>query len=91
MSLKTIQELVHHSYTSSPKYNELVPGLPEDYEKIKTLEDLLMINYKHATVEKQLRGNLIAKMQKGEYPYSGIIGYENDVIPAINRDCFIGS
>lgn len=90
MSLKTIQELVHHSYTSSPKYNELVPGLPEDYEKIKTLEDLLMINYKHATVEKQLRGNLIAKMQKGEYPYSGIIGYENDVIPAINRAVLSG-
>src|SRR5919202_1219369 len=90
MSLKTIQEMVHHSYTSSPKYNELVPGLPEDYKKIKTLEDLLTINYKHVTVEKQLRGNLIAKMKKGEYPYSGIIGYQDDVIPAINRAVLSG-
>src|SRR5919202_397406 len=90
MSLKTIQEMVHHSYTSSPKYNELVPGLPEDYKKIKTLEDLLTINYKHVTVEKQLRGNLIAKMKKGEYAYSGIIGYEDDVIPAINRAVLSG-
>src|ERR671938_639389 len=62
MSLKTIQEMVHHSYTSSPKYNELVPGLPEDYKKIKT----------------------------GEYAYSGIIGYEDDVIPAINRAVLSG-
>lgn len=90
MSLKTIQDLVHHSYTSSPEYNELVPGLPEDYKKIKTLEDLLTINYKHVTVEKQLRGNLIAKMKKGEYAYSGIIGYEDDVIPAINRAVLSG-
>ena len=90
MSFKSIEELVHNSYTSIPKYNELSPGLPEGYEQIKTLEDLLKVNYKHAKVEKQIRSNLVAKMKKGEYPYSGIIGYQDDVIPAINRAVLSG-
>ncbi|MGI0013315.1 MAG: hypothetical protein ACREBU_07735, partial [Nitrososphaera sp.] len=80
-----IEESVRRSYSSKPKYDEIAPGVPQDYKEVKTLGDLLKINYKPATVEVQLRGNLIAKLRKGEHPYPGIIGYDDDVIPAINR------
>ena len=65
MSYK-IQEIVHRSYTSKPKYSEIMSGLPEDYRQIRTLEDLLNICYKHVTVQEQMRSNLIAKMKKRE-------------------------
>jgi len=90
MSSKNVEEGVHRSYTSKPKYTELVPGVPEDYKQIKTLGDLLKINYKHVSVEEQMRGNLIVKMKKGDHPYSGILGYEDDVIPALNRAVLSG-
>ena len=41
MNSKNIEDIVHHSYASRPKYTELMPGFPEDYKDIKTLEDLL--------------------------------------------------
>ncbi len=85
MSSKTIEEFVHRSYVSKPKYFEIMAGVPEDYSQIKTLGDLLAINYKHITVERQLRGNLITKLKSHEFPYPGIIGYNEDVIPAVNR------
>lgn len=90
MNSKNIEDIVHHSYTSKPKYTELMPGFPEDYKEMKTLEDLLKINYKHSSVEQQMRGNLITRLRKGEHPYSGIIGYEEDVIPAVNRSILSG-
>ena len=65
-------------------------GVPEDYKDIRTLRDLLEINYKHVSVEEQIRANLIAKMKKDEYPYKGIIGYDEDVIPAVNRAILSG-
>src|SRR6476659_474675 len=90
MSSKTIEDIVHRSYNLKPKYTKILPGVPEDYKEIKTLRDLLQINYKHVSVEEQIRGSIIAKMKKGEHPYRGIIGYEDDVIPAINRAILSG-
>ncbi|HXV46709.1 MAG TPA: AAA family ATPase [Nitrososphaera sp.] len=89
MSAK-IEEMVHRSYSTKPKYTEVVPGVPEDYKQIKTLGDLLTINYRHVTVEEQMRGNLVAKLKKGEHPYPGIIGYDDDVVPAVNRAVLSG-
>ena len=89
MSAK-IEEAVHRSYSSRPKYAEVMPGVPEDYKQVKTLGDLLKINYKHVTVEEQMRGNLIAKLKKGDHPYPGVIGYDDDVIPAVNRAILSG-
>ena len=85
-----IQEIVHHSYTSKPKYSEIMSGLPEDYKQVKTLGDLLNICYKHVTVQEQMRSNLIAKLKKGEHPFPGIIGYDDDVVPGINRAILSG-
>jgi len=85
-----IEEIVHRSYFTKPKYAEIMPGVPEDYKQVKTLGDLLKINYKHVTVEEQMRGNLIAKLKNGDHPYPGIIGYDDDVIPAVNRAILSG-
>ena len=90
MNSKNMEDIVHHSYASKPKYTELMPGVPEDYKQISTLEDLLKINYKHVSVEQQMRGNLIIRLKKDEHPYSGIIGYEEDVIPSVNRSILSG-
>ena len=85
-----VEELVHRCYNTKPKYAETMPGVPEDYKEIKTLGDLLKVNYKHASVESQLRGNLIKKLRSGENPFPGIIGYQDDVIPSINRAILSG-
>ena len=65
MSYRNLEEIVHQSYSSKPKYSELMPGVPEDFKDIKTLGDLLKLNYKHVKIEEQLRGNLILKLRKG--------------------------
>ena len=60
-------------------------GLPEDYTRVKTLRDLLEINYKIVEAKDQLRQNLISKIHRGEVKYPEIIGFEEDVIPALDR------
>jgi magnesium chelatase subunit I len=82
---ENFKDIVHKSYSSNTNYLETIPGLPENYEDIKTLEDLLSINYKHVSVNDQLRGNLIIKLKKQQFPYSGIIGYDDDIVPSLNR------
>jgi magnesium chelatase subunit I len=77
--------IVHESYNSDPDYKQSVLGLPENYKEIKTLQDLLSINYKHVSVNDQLRGNLITKLKSQQFPYSGIIGYDDDIVPSLNR------
>jgi magnesium chelatase subunit I len=82
---ENFKDIVHKSYSSNANYLETIPGLPENYEDIKTLEDLLSINYKQVSVNDQLRGNLIIKLKKQQFPYSGIIGYDDDIVPSLNR------
>ena len=85
MISENFKDIVHRSYNSNPDYLETVPGLPENYKDIKTLEDLLSINYKHVSTNDQLRGNLIIKLKRQQFPYSGIIGYDEDIVPSLNR------
>jgi magnesium chelatase subunit I len=82
---ENFKDIVHKSYNSNPDYIETIPGLPENYKDIKTLEDLLSINYKHVSANDQLRGNLIIKLKRQQFPYSGIIGYDEDIVPSLNR------
>jgi magnesium chelatase subunit I len=82
---ENFKDIIHKSYSSNVDYQETVSGLPENYNDIKTLEDLLSINYKPVSVNDQLRRNLILKLKKQEFPYSGIIGYDDDIVPSLNR------
>ncbi len=88
--MNLVNDLVHLSYSSVPNYSELMVGVPTDYKEIKTLRDLLAINYKSASIEQQIRGNLVSKIESGQNPYRGIIGYDDDVIPALNRALLSG-
>ena len=85
MISENFRDIVHKSYTSNPDYRESAPGVPENFNEIKTLEDLLSVNYKHVSVNDQLRGNLLLKLKQQKFPYSGIIGYDDDIVPSINR------
>lgn len=80
-----ISSVVKQSYSSLPKYTEIIAGLPEDFKEIKTLRDLLAINYKIVGVKEQLRKNLIALINSNSPKYPGIIGFDDDVIPALDR------
>ncbi|GIU71290.1 MAG: magnesium chelatase [Candidatus Nitrosocaldaceae archaeon] len=90
MSKEEMLELVKNSYDSKPKYDEIEAGVPEDYEDIKTLRDLLDISYKYASINEQLKRNLVRKRKNNEDPYYGIIGYEDYVIPATDRAIIAG-
>jgi magnesium chelatase subunit I len=81
---------VHRAYNLDPNYTQIMAGVPEEYKEIKTLGDLLEIRYKHVPIEEQMRTNLIMKMKNNEYPYKGIIGYDEDVVPAVNRAILSG-
>jgi len=79
------ENIVERSYSSVPKYTEVQAGVPEDYNDVKTLGDLLEINFKLIHVKEQLRKNLISKIERDESKYPEIIGYEDDVIPSLDR------
>ena len=53
--------------------------------KIKTLGQLKKSGYIPKTIKQELRDNLIAKLQKGEKIFDGIIGYDQTVIPDVER------
>ncbi len=83
-------DTVNTSYQAPPKYDEVMPGVPERYQDIRTLGDLLSINYKVVSVREQLRRNLMNHIKTGEDRYPGIIGYEQDVTPALDRAILAG-
>ncbi|GLB49160.1 sigma 54-interacting transcriptional regulator [Neptunitalea lumnitzerae] len=54
-------------------------------EQLKTLGDLKAIGYTTKNIKEELRDNLIQKIKEGEQVFSGIHGYENSVIPELER------
>jgi len=61
-----------------------------DYKKIKTLAQLKSAGYKFKTIKDELRVNLIAKLRKKENVFEGIWGYEETVIPDLERAILAG-
>jgi magnesium chelatase subunit I len=52
---------------------------------IKTLGELKASGYKSKSIKEELRQNLICKLKKNESTFPGIIGYEDSVIPDVER------
>ncbi len=52
---------------------------------IKTLGELIKSEYKSKSIKDELRDNLIQKIKKKEDVFKGIIGFEDTVIPEIER------
>src|SRR6201991_4360901 len=56
-----------------------------DISKIKTLGQLKKSSCKPRSVKEEIRSNLIKKLQEREETFKGIIGYEETVIPDVER------
>ena len=58
--------------------------------KITTLKELKKTNYQPKSIQEELAQNLREKIKKGETTFKGLIGYENTVIPDIERAILSG-
>lgn len=56
-----------------------------DHNKIKTLGQLKASGYESKSIKDELRENLLEKIAKGEDTFNGVWGYENSVIPELER------
>ena len=54
-------------------------------EKIKTLGDLKRTGYNSKSIKDELRDNLIENIKSGRTSFEGVHGYENTVIPDLER------
>ncbi|MCK7589992.1 magnesium chelatase [Subsaxibacter sp. CAU 1640] len=54
-------------------------------EKIQTLGELKQSGYKSKSIKDELRDNLIQKIKNKETTFEGVHGYENTVIPELER------
>lgn len=61
-----------------------------NHQKINTLGELKRSGYKSKTIQQELRDNLIKKIQDDEPVFTGILGYEDTVIPEIERAILSG-
>jgi magnesium chelatase subunit I len=58
--------------------------------KASTVGELRATGYRPRTVKQELRDNLIARLQRGEALFPGIIGYEETVIPQLENALLSG-
>jgi len=52
---------------------------------IKTLGELRQSAYRNRSVKQEVRENLISFIQQGKNPFEGVLGYEDTVIPDVER------
>ena len=58
--------------------------------KITTLKELKKNNYQPNSIQEELAKNLREKIKKGESTFEGLLGYENTVIPDVERAILSG-
>lgn len=56
-----------------------------DIKRINTIRELKETGYKAKTIKEEIRQNLIQKLQEKEDTFTGILGYEDTVIPDVER------
>ncbi|WP_297795821.1 magnesium chelatase [uncultured Eudoraea sp.] len=59
--------------------------MKENFAKITTLGELKASGYESKSIKDELRLNLLDKISKGENAFQGIWGYEESVIPELER------
>jgi magnesium chelatase subunit I len=62
----------------------------KDLKKITTLRQLKAAGYQSRSIKEELRENLISKLKKKENVFEGIWGYEETVIPDLERAILAG-
>ena len=61
-----------------------------DLTNIKTLGELRSSDYKSLTIQEEIAKNLKEKIRNKQSPFEGILGYENTVIPDVERALLSG-
>src|SRR5687767_12313384 len=56
-----------------------------DIKRINTIRELKESGYKAKSIKEEIRNNLIQKLKNGQDTFKGIIGYEDTVIPDVER------
>ncbi len=56
-----------------------------DISKIKTLGALKKSGYRSRSIKQEIRDNLITRLREGESTFNGIVGYEDTVVPDVER------
>ncbi len=56
-----------------------------DIKRINTIRELKEAGYKPKSIKEEVRRNLIKKLTAKEETFSGILGYEDTVIPDVER------
>lgn len=59
--------------------------MQEEFTNIKTLGELKKSAYKSRSIKDELRENLIARIRDGKPTFQGIWGYEDSVVPELER------
>jgi magnesium chelatase subunit I len=66
-------------------------GLPTPPEGLpSTLGALRTAGHVHRTVKEEVRDNLLARLRSGEDPFPGIVGFEDTVVPELERALLAG-
>jgi magnesium chelatase subunit I len=55
-----------------------------------TLGDLRASGYRHRTVKEELRENLLAGLRRGDDLFPGLVGFEDSVLPGLERGILAG-
>jgi magnesium chelatase subunit I len=63
-------------------------GLPEDLPR--TVGELRAGDHRYRTVKHELRGNLVARLRDGDPRFPGIVGYDDTVLPELERALLAG-
>ena len=59
-------------------------------DRATTIGELRAAGYPDRTVKEELRANLLAKLAAGEELFPGIVGFDDSVLPAIERGILAG-
>jgi magnesium chelatase subunit I len=60
-------------------------NLKMDIKHINTVRELKEAGWKSKSIKEEIRQNLIKKLQAGDETFTGIVGYEDTVIPDVER------
>jgi magnesium chelatase subunit I len=68
-----------------------VHGVTDTSESLpRTIGELCDAGYRYRTVKDELRDNLLAQMRAGEKRFPGIVGYDDTVLPEVERAILAG-
>ena len=56
-----------------------------NHKHINTLGELKEVGYQPKSIKEEIRQNLLRRLQEGEETFTGIMGYEDTVIPDVER------